>query len=232
MRKLVSALATFLLGVSILGVGSANAVIVTYEFDTVFSGTAPSGGTPWMTAVFDDGGVAGSVELTLSTSGLTGNENVKGVYFNLEPFSADLAISHVSGVEPTGTSSSEDAFKADGDGFFDILIEYADAVADRFGAGMESVLQLTAAGLTADMFNALSLGSGNSPDGQFAAAHVRSIGEGGDSGWIAPGDVNVIPIMGGLPLLLSAIGLLGFLGQWWRRLRPTVGSTRSAMTAA
>jgi len=213
MKRSLTALAAVLLGVSMFGAGAAQATVVSYDFVFEFSGgDEPAGPAPWLNATFDDGGSAGSVNLTLSTAGLVDDEFVRQWYFNVEPFQT-INFTHQSGEVPTSTQSSSNAFKADGDGFFDILIEYAANAADRFGAGLQSVLLLEAAGLTADMFQALSLGAGNSPDGLLAAAKVQGIGPNADgSGWVAP-----IPIMGALPLLLSALGLLGFAGGWWRR---------------
>jgi len=216
MRKPLCALAAMLLGVSMLGVGTANAAVVSYDFVFEFSGgDQPAGPAPWLNATFDDGGSAGAVELTLSADGLVDKEFVTQWYFNVEPFQL-ISVSHDSGVMPTGTASASNGFKADGDGWFDLLILYMDP-GDKFAAGLESVLTLTAAGLTADMFRALSLGDGNSPNGLFAAAEIRGIATedcdcGKGSGWVAP-----IPIMGALPLLLSALGLLGLTGGFWRR---------------
>lgn len=221
MRRSSRILAAMLIGASTFGVAGAQAAVVSFEFDTHFAGGSGPTSTPWLTATFDDGGTPGSVELTLSTSGLTDNEFVSKWYFNLEPFQS-INFTHLSGVAPTGTSSGEDAFKAGGDGYFDILIQYATTAVNRFGAGLESVLLLEAAGLTAEMFNAMSLGGGLAKDGFLVAAHVQG-GLGGGSSWVTTGDEGEgpsptpIPIMGALPLLLSALGLLGFAGGWWRR---------------
>jgi len=217
LRRYVAAAAV--IGASMLGPSAARAAVVSFEFDTHFAGGSGPASTPWLTATFDDGGTAGSVLLTLSTSGLSGNEFVSKWYFNVAPFQP-ISFTHQSGQTPTAASSGEDASKAGGDGYFDILITYATSAANRFGAGLQSVLLLEAAGLTADMFDALSLDGGLAKNGFLAAAHVQG-GLGGGSSWIRPGGdgegPTPIPIMGALPLLLSALGLLGFAGGWWRR---------------
>jgi hypothetical protein len=100
------------------------------NLDTEFSGGAdPQGATPWLVAVFEDQG-GGVIRLTMNTSGLVGTEYVSEWSFNLDPmldptllaFSA-IDISDVPGFSAaTDIDTGVDAFKADGDGSFDILI--------------------------------------------------------------------------------------------------------------
>ncbi|MCI0749793.1 MAG: hypothetical protein L0Y32_04520, partial [Nevskiales bacterium] len=54
-----------------------SASVVEFEFNLEFSGgEEPSGTAPWMVVSFDDQGTPGSVQMTLSTSGLSGSESL------------------------------------------------------------------------------------------------------------------------------------------------------------
>src|SRR6266478_9248269 len=123
------------LGIAVLLVigisnGRLSANPVTYYFNHEFSsGTSPaSPTTPWLTAVFQD--VApGTVSLTLTAPHLTGSEFVSGWYFNLNPvldptlltFSAPASLNYAL----PGISESVNAFKADGDGKYDVLLSFS-----------------------------------------------------------------------------------------------------------
>jgi MYXO-CTERM domain-containing protein len=168
------------------------ATTVTYDLSVEFSGaTPPAGAAPWLRATFDDGGGAGSVTLTLAAVNLVGGEFVSDWDFNLDPALNPASLSF-SAPTKTGTFGDPvitfgvDAFQADGDGRYDIEVEFDTAPpGDRFGAG-ESV-QYTITGiatLTASSFDFLSAPAGGS--GPFpTAAHVQGIGpEGANSGWV------------------------------------------------
>ncbi|GAH74224.1 unnamed protein product, partial [marine sediment metagenome] len=62
------------------------ASVVSYDLSIEFSGaTPPAGAAPWLNATFDDGGSAGSVDLTLTAVNLVGSEFVNVWLFNLDP---------------------------------------------------------------------------------------------------------------------------------------------------
>ena len=114
----------------LLAFGTAGASTLTLEFDTSFGdpldpGTsAPDGPAPWLTAVFDDGGSAGTVTLTMTVSGAIGNGEITAVYFNLDEGmdAADLTITRNAGSSDGPVENSigqvTDSFKAANDGFF------------------------------------------------------------------------------------------------------------------
>jgi hypothetical protein len=113
-----------------------------------------------------------------------------------------------------GTGSiSSNAYKADGDGKYDILIEFPSGPPSaRFSVGDTSVFTLTnAGGLTPDDFKFLSLpDGGNGPF--FAAAHVQATGtDGKGSGWVAP----AVPEPSSLAV--AGLGALGLAGYGLRR---------------
>ncbi len=214
-------------GVVALGLGfwSANALATgfVYRFDNVFSGAAPAGHSPWVDAAFKD--TANGVLLTVDNGGLSANEFLGSLYLNINP--ADTAkIQNLTFTFQNGTSgvtaptiqTGEDAFKADGDGKYDILFNFATANSGRFGAG-DSVTYLISGipGLTSADFQYLSTPAGG--HGPFdAAGHVQGIGCSDDSGWIDP-SVGPVPVPEPAPgaVMALAVGLLGARRLWLRR---------------
>ena len=191
----------------------ASADTVKLNFSSVFSGTAPAGAAPWLTATFTD--IApGSVSLQIVASGLTGQESVDGIYFNLNPAINPALLTFTRNAASTGPTAANttigqgtDAFKADGDGFYDILFTLPPppgSQAARFTAGETLIYQLTGpAGLNAAAFAWLSTrGPGGGPGPQFGAAHVMQIGSGAASGWVG---ATVVPVPAAFGLF--AVGL-------------------------
>jgi len=208
--------------VALLPIQNAAANSFTFNLDTEFSGgQAPGGAPPWLSATFTDVS-SGVVSLTLSASppggaGLTGTENVDGWYFNVTPsFVGSLVFSPTTTTLPSGGSllsilQGEDAFKADGDGLYDILFNFGTGTGHGFGVGDTLTETISASGLVASDFNLLSSPAGG--HGPFlTAAHVQNTtgaGSGG-SGWIAPTGATV-PDVGSTSMLLG-VTLLGIEG--------------------
>lgn len=195
------------------------AAILTYGLDFEFSGgTPPAGSTPWITATFDDSfGGPNTVRLTMSANNLVGTEFVDEWSFNFDPALNPtlLSFAYVSGQQANAVSTGANAFKADGDGFFDILFDFPPPKGSdpKFTAGKTSVWDLTyaAAPITASSFN---FGSVGGDKGSFStAAHIQSIGADGEgSGWIGPNNGETIPEPGTFVVwsLLGAIGIAFF----------------------
>lgn len=200
---------------------------VTFELDYEFSGgEQPSGTAPWLRAVFEDVG-ANQVTLTLESLLNSGREFVSEWDFNFSPDTSvgGLAITHQSGVQADSVSTGTNAFKADGDGWFDIQFLFPQS-GDRFTQGSTSVYQISGSGINAQSFNHTSApGGGNGT--YYSAAHVQGIGPGARlSGWIgAAGSVvdEDEPIGGGAAvpepssMALLGMGCLSMLGVGWRR---------------
>ena len=196
-----------------------SAATIQFDYDISFGATAPDGNPPWMTAIFDDGGTLGTVDLTI-TVGTVGVADVDEIYFNLNPFldATELLISRTGGTGPTsaainkagGWNLGTDAFQADGDGIYDLWLELPPPPgqqAERFSAGETLVFQITGIEtLTAADFNYLAeIGGGNGPF--YTAAHVLSTGDGGGSSdWIA-----AVPVPAAVWLFGSALAGLGFV---------------------
>ncbi len=204
-------------GVLLLMPSQLPAAIVQFDLDYQYSptGVAPTGGTPWLTATFDDGGTVGSVTLTMSAPGLTDPESVGAWYFNSTEGGLNFSWDG-SSVEASSIDQASNAFKAGPDGYFDIRMNFTNG---SFTNGNDSIYEITGAGITAETFNTLSFISGSNIGPFHTAAHILNInGLGMDSGWIAPSaDVPAAVPVPPVAVLLGSglVGLIG-LGRRWR----------------
>ena len=188
--------AAFIIRAMIAGAAAmiiSQASALTFQLNTEFSGgQAPAGPPPWLTATFTQNG-ANHVTLTLSAAGLTNSENVKEWDFNVtDAFVNNLVFTNEAksgSFDTPGILQGLNAFKADGDGKYDIEFGFTPGgvVNSVFGAGETDTWDISATGLTANDFNLLSAPDGG--HGPFlTAAHVQNTtGAGtGGSGWICP----------------------------------------------
>lgn len=193
----------------------AAAATLSLELDVEFSGgDDPAGATPWMLATFDDSfGGANTVRLTMTTPNLSGTEFAAEWLFNLNPAldPTDLSFTVVDNADADpGTFTGVNAFRADGDGLFDIRFNFPPppgAFAKKFTAGETVIYDLThTSAITAASFDFNSvMGGGN---GTFAsAAHVQGIGAG--SGWIGNSAQTPEPTTA----WLVGLGLLGLAAR-------------------
>ncbi len=150
---------------ALLCVSSIRADIV-YNFGDTFSGTSPAGTAPWLTATFHTVST-GTVTLTLNSQLQSSTEFISDVYFNTNPAGlvpASLAFAQNSGVSFSGATLGEDCCKADGDGYYDIEIDFPTSQGSRFGQGSSAVFTFTGTGITEDYFDFLSSpGGGSTP---------------------------------------------------------------------
>jgi len=188
-------------------IGRAN---VLYNLGTnVFSGDGSlATNAVHITALFEDVST-GHVRLTLSAPGLTNNENIDKLYFNLNsadnPTSlifSNFSVALGSFNFPT-VDEGVNGYKADGDGFFDIRLNFGGSgLPTWFSQGDVMTCDISGIpNLTAADFVYLSAPSGSGIGPFNAAVHLVSIfnpnGHGDTSGYIGavgPGpDVQFVP---------------------------------------
>jgi hypothetical protein len=165
------------------------ATIVSFDVSWIYSGNGvPTNPPPWLNATFDDGGSSGSVDLTITLSGLTVDEKVWGVWLNLDPkldptklvFSDPIKTGDF---EVTGIGTGFDKFQADGDGMYDIRIEFdQDGLDLAFNGGEAVKYTITLPSLTASSFDFVSAPDGGQGEYKIAA-HLQNLGTTGDSAW-------------------------------------------------
>ncbi len=184
----------------LISVVSAFASLI-YDYSTIYSGSAPSGTQPWMTATFETGSTPGTVDLTLQGTNLSSTEFVSSIYFNYTGTNP-LNIGFSSPWEGAAASFSPNAYNGDGAGGFDIQILFpVSSQQDRFVNGDTAYLTIMGTGNPFD-FYATNAGPGIL--GIYTGAHVQGIGLGGSqSGWAT---VPIPPTV----WLLGA-GLLGMI---------------------
>ena len=148
--------------------------------------TPPTGPAPWLQAIFTN--VAGGVELTLANLLPCGTEFARLWMFNLDPALDPLQLdfSIVSGTQTNAVVlRGEDAFRAAGGDYFDILFAWPTANSqDRFTGGEAVTYLITSSQpITATSFDYLSTpGGGHGPCLTVAKVQGGDPDDGG--GWI------------------------------------------------
>jgi len=196
--------------------GQARAATSTFNFDVTFSGMSPGGTTPYLTAIFDDSyGDANTVRVFIDVLNLDSTSSITHMYFNFDPSLSPgsltfTAINNADSV-PNSVTGNADAYKADGDGLYDISFDMPPPNGDfasRLTNGETLVYDISyTSAISASSFNFIS-----TPDGgagtYFAAAHVQGIGDGSvtNSGWVGV----VVPEPISSTLFIVGGTLLGF----------------------
>ncbi len=195
-----------------------------YQFNTTFSANsvAPSGPAPWVTANFAN--TNGGVLLTISNLNLLGAEKLDLLDLNINPNLnvANLTFtlqSQVGSFTAPTISTGEDGFKADGDGYYDLQLQFTTSTLGSFNGG-EAVTYLLAGinGLAAGDFAYLSSpGGGVGPF--YGAAHIQGTGTGSSSAWLEPaaGATFYVVPEPGIGALLSLAACLGLAIRYQRK---------------
>ncbi len=203
------------------------AEVVRIDFDIVFSdgSTHPKLDTPWLSVIIDDHDAVGSVTMTFQTNtgvdtGLSDPETLAGVYLNLDSdISTDsLEFNYITDGS-TGPKANQihvgiDAYKADGDGYYDLLFDFPPPPGNnKFNAGETVVYQITGEGLVADSFVYWSNSEGSEWGPYIAAAKILSTGDNGSgSAWIAS-EMSAVPVPAGILMFLPSIVGIAAIGR-------------------
>jgi hypothetical protein len=230
--------------------GIAEAGLVTFEYNQVYSGAEPRGDGPWLRATFSDGTEADEVRLVLEAGGLSGREFVSTWLFNLAPDldPDDLSIVRVGGLSPSRIRTGENDFNRGG-ARFDVLISYPTRNGPRrFDEDDYSEFLITwragapALPLTPESFDFTSPGRREFEErtwmhtrtrSLYTAAHIQDIRrcDDDDSGWVTA-DPALQPPDEPIPepgtLLLVGSGVLGLAGVRRRRRGPTAARSRTS----
>ncbi|HUE83134.1 MAG TPA: PEP-CTERM sorting domain-containing protein [Pyrinomonadaceae bacterium] len=215
-RRVAVSLAMF--AVVVFGSTTAKADPITFVLSgDDFSGpTANTGGN--ITVHIQN--IAGGVRITITNNLVDPGAFLSQLYMNTAV--APLAGAAGSCVDCTATNGQtmsfnfgSNAFQADGDGLYDIFIDFSSALADRLTPGEVIVFDLTSTtlGFTSDSFLVFSAPAGG--NGPFLiAAHIQGLPN-GQSDWITHQE----PIPEPATLLLLGTGLMGVAGTIRRRMK-------------
>jgi len=230
---------------------TAQAAIVTMGVDYMFGAQSVdpnSSTTPWVAAKLQDNG-DGTVNLTISNPNLTGTENVGGFYLNFDNTKNVVAL-QFSVVSTSGTfdstglnnpanyslshatsGSMAGMQRADGDGYFDIVINgFANGsdTTKTFGVGDTVTLKINSTAGSISVSDFLFT-SDNGSLANYATAHVMNTGANFNKGaWLGTLSFAAVPESSATGL---AAGLLAFgvVGGWSRHLsRPPAGIRQTA----
>jgi hypothetical protein len=210
--------------VALFAPAKADAASISFELDILFGSATPptpAGDAPWLIATFDDQGTPGSVLLTLDATGLSGGNFVRGGSnggfgwgFNYDPAKVstlgDLVFTPQSGTAAHVIHVGEDAFKADGDGYFDIRFSWSSS--NSLDGGTVQYLITGPGDLGAADFNFFSApASGGGPGPFTSAAKIQGIGPQDLSVWVGSANSLIPPAQIPEPGAVALLGL-GLLG--------------------
>lgn len=159
------------------GPGVASATSITLQLGSSFGSTPASGP---LSITFDDGGTAGSVDITMDATGLDPSlkEFVSDWYINVNADVAALTFSSVSGLAVGTVSAGNAILSGSAVAPSDILVSFQtnNKKQGRFVAGDTASFTVFGAGLTADDFLARSTGGAAGTASFVTAASVMNTG--------------------------------------------------------
>lgn len=201
----------------------AKAVVV--DFQDEFSGGTNCANLVTGCATLEITSILGGVHFELTGTMIPG-EFISGIYGNLGPFVVPT-VANITGntTAMNGTFQfSQDAFKADGDGFFDWKLEFntSNAGGGALRFNNTDTLSWDFLGVTLANIDSRSVGGPIDKNGFFFATHSQGLFEGG-SGWFngtPHGEINPtvtpVPEPETYALMLAGLAAIGFM----RKRRP------------
>jgi hypothetical protein len=210
-----------------------NASGILFQFNTPFpTDPSPAGSGPWVDAFFQNVS-PGTVLLTITNVGFASGEFVGGngnganggFFFNLNtndnPVNLAFTLVSANGSFGQTISTGQNAFKADGDGYYDIQFDFS---THAFSVNSSMTYRITGiTNLTAADFAYLSAVGGGGESGPFyAAAHIQGL-SGGNSTWLEPGGGPVITrVPEPAPIALLAVSAILLVAFRLQRLRENI----------
>lgn len=199
---------------AVLPASGALAATITLDLSVHFGSDPSTASSGPISATFEDTG-SDEVTLTLDTNGLNlSSEFVSDWHFNFLGVADALTFTYVGGSStgPAATliSLGDDAYKADGDGWYDILLAFPTAESNRFNLDEMVVYTITGSGVTASGFNDYSV-EGGGQGTYLSAAHIQGTQNSG-SDWL-----GAVPEPSTVVLLGLGLTALGFTSRPGRR---------------
>jgi hypothetical protein len=189
-----------------------------YNLDRYFNGN-PAVPAP-ITATFQDI-AGGGVRLYIHANASLAGESIKGMGFNLDPAMDPTSLVFATPPSPpfaTSISTGTNAYKADGDGFFDIRFIFRP---NAFVSPLTGVYKITGIpGLNVSSFLHLSAPSSPPAYGPFYVAGNTSTG---GSSWLTVTGTPTVTIAAPIPepeiyaMMLAGLALMGFVARRRKR---------------
>jgi hypothetical protein len=210
MKKVLTSLA--------LALCASMAGAVTVGFQHEFSGGVNCANPVTGCSTLEATGFAGGVHFTL-TGTMAPGEFITGLYGNFNG-AGPIVATNFSGTGLNAFNSyafSSNAFKADGDGFFDWKIDLS-SNPPRFDG--TDTLSWDFLGVTLPSFNSISVNGSEGKDGFLFATHAQGLAYGG-SGWFngqltptsTPFDVTPVPEPETYALMLAGLAVVGSIAR-------------------
>jgi hypothetical protein len=234
MEGLKASLTVASVACALLGAAGSRATTVDYSINELAeysSATAPAAGSASATLTISDI-AANEVQVTLTadlTVAGTAKQDIVGLWLNLPDSAGALTVGSPSGpATPVSVTQSATQTLVPGGansaltGFYDVDIKLPNGTGGALQGTATESFTLTGAGLTASEFVRPELAHNSSPSQSYYAmiAVDNLLGSAGSgTGYYGAGAPSVVPLPGGLALMVSGLGGLAALAV--RRRRPS-----------
>jgi hypothetical protein len=142
----------------LFSVGTSQASLI-FNIGTKFNGNGTTYGPgPWVKVSFNDVS-AGQVSMTISADGLIDGEKIGALYLNLDPALDPVNLmftetARTGSFTVVGINTGTDAYKADGDGLYDIKVDFdTDGPSRAFNVGDSITYNVSLTSLSESSFD-------------------------------------------------------------------------------